>query len=97
MKYLLIILLIPITSFADRVCPITINHYPFNAYQVIEDCHINKGDILMITADYSEKKEVRTEAIVTQNFYCDFSKSISVIAWDKPSTLSISCAYKGKK
>jgi len=96
-KLLIILLLIPMVSFADRVCPITIDKYPINAYQVIEDCHINKGDILMIRADISENKQERTEAVVTQNFYCDFSKAISVVTWDKPPTIIISCAYRGKK
>ena len=36
---------------------------------------------------------VKNNALTTRDFFCDFSKTISVVEWD--TTLNISCVYKG--
>jgi hypothetical protein len=38
---------------------------------------------------------VKNNALVTRDFHCDFSQTISVVEWDTPPTLNISCVYKG--
>ena len=93
-KLLLLLLLIPNLVMA-RVCSVYITTEFEAGGDKVEEANCEKGDILKIMAEGSSSG-VKNNALVTRDFYCDFSQTISVVEWDKPPTLNISCVYKGQ-
>jgi len=77
-----------------RVCSVDITSEFEVGSDKVKECNFEKGDIMKISAHGSEFY-IQNEALITRDFYCDFSKTISVIMFDtKPPTLNISCVYK---
>ena len=93
-KLLLLLFLIPNLVMAG-VCSIYINSEFEVSAEDKAKANCKKGDILKIMAEGSGFV-VKNNALVTRDFNCDFSQTISVVEWDKPPTLNISCVYKGK-
>ena len=91
-KLLLLLFLIPNLVVA-RVCTVYITSDEVGSDKV-KECNFEKGDIMKITAEGSSFG-VKNNALVTRDFHCDFSQTISVVEWDTPPTLNISCVYKG--
>ena len=91
-KLLLLLFLIPNLVVA-RVCTVYITSEFEVGSDKVKECNFEKGDIMKITAEGSSFG-VKNNALVTRDFHCDFSQTISVVEWDTPPTLNISCVYK---
>jgi len=76
-----------------RVCSVDITSEFEVVSDKVKECNFEKGDIMKISASGS-KFYIQNEALIIRDFYCDFSKTISVVEWDNPPTLNISCVYK---
>ena len=91
-KLLLLLLLIP-NLVIGKVCTIYITSDDVSA-DLVKQCDFEDGDIMKISAHGSEFY-IQNEALIARDFFCDFSKTISVVKFDtKPPTLNISCVYK---
>ena len=93
-KLLLLLFLIPNVVMA-RVCSVYITSEFEVGSDKVKECNFEEGDIMKITAEGSSFG-IKNNALTTRDFFCDFSKTISVVEWDKPPTLNISCVFKGK-
>ena len=93
MKKLLLLLLVIPNLVMARVCVVNFTSALEVASDKVKECNFEKGDIMKITAEGSSFG-IKNNALVTRDFYCDFSQTISVVEWDIPPTLNISCVYK---
>ena len=94
MKKLFLLLLVIPNLVMARVCTVYITSDNL-ATDLVKQCDFEDGDIMKISA-HGSKFDIQNEALTTRDFFCDFSKTISVVEWDKPPTLNISCVFKGK-
>tara|TARA_B110000285_G_C14601086_1_gene370691 strand:- start:177 stop:467 length:291 start_codon:yes stop_codon:yes gene_type:complete len=94
MKILLLLLFLIPNLVVARVCTVYITSEFEVGSDKVKECNFEKGDIMKITAEGSSFG-VKNNALVTRDFHCDFSQTISVVEWDTPPTLNISCVYKG--
>ena len=91
-KLILILFLIPNLVMA-RVCVVSFTSALEVASDKVNECNFEKGDIMKITAEGSSSG-VKNNALLARDYFCDFSQTISVVEWDIPPTLNISCVYK---
>ena len=91
-KLILLLLLIPNLVMA-RVCTVYITSDNVDT-DLVKQCDFEDGDIMKISA-HGSQFYIQNEALTARDFFCDFSKTISVVKFDtKPPTLNISCVYK---
>ena len=91
-KLILLLFLIPNLVMA-RVCVVSFSITSEIWSAQVKECNFEKGDIMHITAVGSSMFAI-SNAELARNYFCDFSKTISVIKHDNPPLLNIACVYK---
>ena len=91
-KLILLLFLIPNLVVA-RVCVVSFTPTSEDWSVQVKECNFEKGDIMKITAVSSSISPIMN-AELARDYFCDFSQTISVVEWDIPPTLNISCVYK---
>jgi len=93
-KLILLLFLIHNLVMGTNICSVYFASETEVGAAKVKETNCEKGDILQIMTSGSHFGII-SNALITRDSFCDFSKTISIVEWDTPPTLNISCVYKG--